>query len=341
MKKFLKYATQTALLAFLLSCPVCVSAQVAADFTGSSNNGFQADLTLGWSFEVSESIVIDGLGFFDDFASDGEGLHHDHRVAIWTDEQDPQLIVESTITNGSACVWSRAEDGCWMMNDVGPITLSPGNYVIGAHDPFCGGGGDCDRYRFFVDGLTIPEVTILQGRTGQGWRAPLSPHDVLDGYFGPTFRVMNIVVPSSLNVTRGNPSSESSRVLRLSDDADLSIVRSSTDIQSVTEFELSAVVPFETPSRMTITLEASVFARTPVFQTVELFDYVANDWEEVGGQSASRFIDSVMQVDISGDPTRFVEPSTMKVEARVRFQSANPRQSFSSNIDHFNWNVGE
>lgn len=340
MNHMIKEISLIAIVAFLMACPIHASAQLALDFTGTSHNGFQNDLTLGWSFEVEETIIIDGLGYFDDFQIDGVGLLNDHRVAIWTDAQTPQLLAETLITNSSVPEWSAAQDGQWMFNSIAPITLSPGTYIIGAHDPPCS-GGDCDRYRMFVESMMIPEITLLQARTGQGWTAPRSSQDVTDGYFGPTFRVVNVVVPSSLNVTRGNHASGTSRSLRYSDDVDVSILRSPTDIQSVTQFELSANVPMEAPSRMTVTLEASVFARTQVSQTVELYDFTAAGWEVVGSQDASRFIDNVMQIDIVGDPSRFVDPSTMTVEARVSFQSTNPRQSFSSNIDRFYWNVGE
>ena len=83
-----------------------------------------------------------------------------------------------------------------------------------------------------------------------------------------------------------------------------------------------------------------MFARSNVIQTVEFFDYDAQDWVGVGFQDAARSPapDSVMVVVGTGDLSRFVEDGTMCIETRVRFQSESaPRQGFASNTDQAVW----
>ena len=150
-----------------------------------------------------------------------------------------------------------------------------------------------------------------------------------------------VIVPSSLSVTRGNLAAGTVDDLADSDNLDVSIRRSSTDIQSRTEFEVSANSPTSTPTTMDLTLEASVFARLEVTQTIELFDFDSDSWEQVDSRPASRFIDAVVEVSVAGDVSRFVESGSSNIQARIRFVSANPRQQFTSHTDQFIWTIGQ
>ena len=180
---------------FAMLLPFPASAQtagMAADFTGTSENAFQANLTLGWSFRVHEPIRVESLAFFDHFTSDEDGLQQDHLIRIWTDELFPHQLAATLITNDSEAIASTAENGRWLTNQIEPIVLFPGDYVIGADDPSCG-GPDCDRYRFVVEQSTIPQITFLEARSASPPGPPQSPHPNLKGgYFGPTFRAVPI-----------------------------------------------------------------------------------------------------------------------------------------------------
>lgn len=155
----------------------------------------------------------------------------------------------------------------------------------------------------------------------------------------PQLRVPLAVPGDSFEVTRGTLGSGGIEELEASDNLDLSIRRNTSDTQSRTEFEIRAVGPVASPSTMEVTLEGSVFGRTQVDQTIELFDYAAGVWEEVDTREATRFTDSVVTVAATGDLSRFVETGTMCVKARIRYQSISPRQRFSSNTDQFFWTI--
>lgn len=151
---------------------------------------------------------------------------------------------------------------------------------------------------------------------------------------GPLF-----IAPQTFTVTRGNQTGGGIPELIESDDLDLVIQRATSDIQARTELEIKAISPTETPTTFEFTLEAAVFARSTVTQTIYLFDYDADQYEQVDSRPAQQFSDQVVAVMPTGDLSRFVQPGTGCIEARIQFQSTAPRQQFSSNIDQTIWMV--
>ena len=129
--------------------------------------------------------------------------------------------------------------------------------------------------------------------------------------------------------------------LSVSDNLDLTAIRNSADVQSRVFLELTSTSPTETPSLFAFTLEAAVFARSAVTQSIDLFDYQLASFEEVDVRPANRFTDLVTTVEATGDLSRFVQPSTGEITARVRYESVNPRQQFSANIDQTIWGIRE
>ncbi len=187
------------LVALIGGMPASSFGATALDFTGTADSGYQADLTLGWKFTVHQAIIVDGLGYFDSFSfSDGPGLNHDHRVRIWTaDDQNPVLLATTTITNASTPVPSTAAEGEWLFNEIDGILLVPGDYVIGGDDPGCSGtiADPCDRVRQAVTATTIPQISFVENRDGPiGYPGQANPQRD-DAYFGPTFRAEVAVVP--------------------------------------------------------------------------------------------------------------------------------------------------
>lgn len=145
------------------------------------------------------------------------------------------------------------------------------------------------------------------------------------------------VTPDSYEVTFGTYFSGSEVELAASDNEDLSIRRSNTDVNSRTEFTVKSTSPTATPVSFEFTLEGSAFFRTTVIQTIELFDYSTSSWELVDTRDASRIIDATTTVAPTGDLSRFVEPGTNCIEARIHYESLNRRQGFASNTDLTQW----
>lgn len=173
------------------------SAEIALDFTGTLANSFLSDLTFGWSFSANQPIVVDGLGFFDDEIRTGPDLHQDHVVSLWNSQG--VLLAQTTITNASTPVPSTADGGEWLFNDISPVTLMPGEYVIGAHDAACTGTQDCDDIRYLDSAITSSLITFIEARNGVGNAFPnVSFPDQNDGYFGPNLRIEAVPVPAAL-----------------------------------------------------------------------------------------------------------------------------------------------
>lgn len=161
----------------------------------------------------------------------------------------------------------------------------------------------------------------------------------LFGFYSSLQAEPMIVVGETLSVTRGNLVSGNIDSLGVSDNVDLSLSRSASDIQSRTEFEIQGTSPYATPSQLEVSLEGSVFARSVVTQRIELFDYDVGAWEQIDVRNASRFVDGTATVSPGGDVSRFIQPGTKSIAARIHFQSLNPRQQFSSNTDLFQWTI--
>lgn len=148
------------------------------------------------------------------------------------------------------------------------------------------------------------------------------------------------ISPQVMTITRGVLAAGDAQTLAQADGVDVSIRRSNTDIQSRTEFEITSVSPILSPTTMEVNLKGSVFARTSVVQSIGLFNFDTNSWVQIDSRDASRFIDRIDTIAITGNVARFVELGTGQIKARVNFQSENPRQQFTSNTDGFNWQVG-
>ena len=161
--------------------------EIAMDFTGNTGTLFQANATFGWSFTVHQPVRVDRLGFFDDFIAGGVGLRLDHQVRIWSDDGSETLLAATVVTENSAMAPSTAEDGQWRYEEIAPLVLRRGVYVIGADDPGCG-PATCDRIRFITDSQTLPSIShgTVRNAGTPGFPAATT-FDREDGYFGPNF----------------------------------------------------------------------------------------------------------------------------------------------------------
>jgi hypothetical protein len=176
---------------------------LALDFEGSLANSFLAELTFGWSFRIDEAIIVDGLAYFNDHLRTGPSLHQDHRIRLWNSDGST-LHATSIITNASTVIASTAVGGEWLLNDITPTILAPGEYVIGGDDPACSSTSDCDDVRFLDLATVDPLITFIEardnGNTG-GFSFPTESRSSRnDGYFGPNFRFTPIPEPGTASL---------------------------------------------------------------------------------------------------------------------------------------------
>ncbi len=244
--------------------------------------------------------------------------------------------------------WEAVRDGGLNADEipVAVLTLANGTTVVtGKGGPNLPGG--------YIPGVTVgysPSGTLLWeafSPLATVWVTDLPNGDVVatggyDAYLA-AFRpeLLGMVVPDSFLVTYGVHVSGDETDLATSDNADLSIKRLGTDVQSRTEFEVVGTSSTAAPSNLEVTMEGAVFARATVVQTIEFWNYMSGAWELVDTRNATNMIDSTIIVAATGDLSRFVNQTTFTLEARVHFQSTSPRQRFSSNTDQFIWMIGQ
>ena len=106
---------------------------------GGSRTSIPDNYTFGFEFNLSSAVLVDGLGFWDDFlpsvsgGSAGSGLNQSggYQVGLWNSSS--VLLASTTITNSSTVVPSAFSGGQWLFNFFAtPTSLAPGNYRLGA-----------------------------------------------------------------------------------------------------------------------------------------------------------------------------------------------------------------
>ena len=147
------------------------------------------------------------------------------------------------------------------------------------------------------------------------------------------------ISPATYNITRGQYGSGAHSDLVQSDNRDLVVRRDIATIQSHIRVEFEATSFTSSPDEFMIRIEAAVFARSTVNQKIDLYDFSTSTFEEVDSRTAPTNTDLVAIASPNGDLSRFVQPGSNLIRARVRFESTNPRQRFSANIDHVQWSV--
>ena len=174
-----------------------------------------------------------------------------------------QDIFEVEISNDAGATWTSVET----VGPAGPETL---------------GGWFLKTFRIsdFISPTNQMRVRFIASDTGEGSvvEAGIDGVEIRQITCGGSYAV----TPDSFSVTHSSYVSGGVVELAASDNADLSLRRATAASESRTEFEVKAISPTASPSSLEVTLEGSVFARSQVNQTIELFDYVA---EEHGNKS--------------------------------------------------------
>lgn len=146
-------------------------------------------------------------------------------------------------------------------------------------------------------------------------------------------------IANAISLISGVPSFGALEEILTSDNVDFVARRNPSQIAAVVEVEVDSVSINPSPATFEFTVESSAFYRTPVSQTIRLFNFTTQVFEVVDSRAAPRFSDQVVSIAGAGDLSRFVEPGTGLVRARVSYSSAAIRQSFSVSIDHIFWSI--
>src|ERR1039458_5778944 len=177
-------------LRFNLSFPTRRSSDL--DFTGGSANTFGSSTTAGFQFTLSSSMLVTGLGFWDEGAN---GLINNHTVGLWNSSSPSVLLASTVVNNSSLVVSSTSAAGDWLFNSIAALTLPAGTYVVGATSV----AGDPDLQRQQTLAATAPGVTFVQAMdVGSPTLLYPSPAPVFDdGLFGPNFEISTVPEPAT------------------------------------------------------------------------------------------------------------------------------------------------
>jgi hypothetical protein len=148
--------------------------------------------TLGWSFQVTQTINVTDLAVFD---PGGAALVENHEIGIWDAAGN---LLDSAFSAGCGVqADNRGENWC---DNAAPVTLTPGTYTIGATwnsltDPLILPGAGLTNFN--VQGVTFVQNEFLAG----GFADPTNTTGDGMSYFGPNFEFTTGVTtpePSSL-----------------------------------------------------------------------------------------------------------------------------------------------
>jgi hypothetical protein len=150
-----------------------------------------------------------------------------------------------------------------------------------------------------------------------------------------------VVLPSQFTVTRGARTSGGLPDLFFSDDSYLNVeARRATEIAAASvEIVVEGVAPAASASSLRFTLEAAS-SGFPVRQRIELFNFQTNQWEQLDERN-STFGDSTVEVTVTANPSRFIQPGTRLMRARIGYHDRGVTfVSWGARYDLTKWQVG-
>ena len=81
------------------------------------------------------------------------------------------------------------------------------------------------------------------------------------------------------------------------------------------------------PSKLSFTLESHTTRSGKISQTIELYNYDSEDYEIVDSRQASPS-DLVVEIVISSNPSRFIDSSSLEMEAQIKYIQTGPVVGF-------------
>lgn len=150
--------------------------------------------TLGYTFDLSSPVAIDGLGVFD---LDSDGLNNNHEVGLWN--SSGALVASATVLTTSTSVEASASSaGNFVYSSIMELTLNPGTYTVGALYKI----GDTDPIVYGAEGIFSNDLAASYGagkfiNTGI-LSMPDSSSNPTDRYFGAAVHISSVPVPPAI-----------------------------------------------------------------------------------------------------------------------------------------------
>jgi len=176
---------------FVILCCVLLAPQMAfADTSAVTFTSYQGSISLdaniGWSFEVTKTLTVTGLGYYD---IGFDGLASDHTVGIF--DFTGALLGWNVVAGGTA---APIMDG-FRYVALAPVVLNPGIYVVMANNP------STDAFVALATNFVAdPRIIFGTGVYSFGG-ASLQPPAFADVQFNPSFFGPNLLVAEDTGTT--------------------------------------------------------------------------------------------------------------------------------------------
>jgi hypothetical protein len=145
----------------------------------------------------------------------------------------------------------------------------------------------------------------------------------------------DVVTPQSFSVAAGGLRGGTLADLLESDNQKVTIQATTGPL---TALEVESVSPTATPKDFVFTSECST--RSPqADQEIHLFNYQTNEYELVDVQSANTLGDKTVRYTATGDVTRFVEPSSLAIKAKIVIRRPGLTRGLISYYDLAVWSI--
>ncbi len=174
------------------------------------------------------------------------------------------------------------------------------------------------------------------GQTGREW--PTYHHKNARGGLYPQ---ATPVPPTAFSVTQGALVSGTLQDLLSSDDSRVVVeARRPTELAVASaEIQVTGTSPTASPGSLTFVVEAASNG-APARQRIELFNYQTNSWETVDERDTAPS-DRTVSVTIVSNASRFVQPATRAVRARIGIHDRGVTfLSWGATYDFVQWRVG-
>ena len=165
------------------------AALIGVDIVSGGFANTNASFTIGWGFDVTSSVSVTHLGFWDE---GGDGLVEAHDVGLWA--SDGTLLAQTIVSNASTTTIASASGfGDWIFETLsGPIILDAGSYIVA-------GVSGADPFRTFVDSISVDPLLTNFGsgkfERGGTLAFPTSVEDSEFSLFGA-----NILIDDTISV---------------------------------------------------------------------------------------------------------------------------------------------
>jgi hypothetical protein len=179
----------TIVAALIACCPLPMRGDtIALSFTGGTSEVVPEQNIIGWSFSLSNPIILTELGTWDGptgtNGSIGDGLVQSHEVTILTGT-GTEVVEEGIVPAGTGGTLTNG----FRYISVPPVLLAPGKYVIGDF-----ANNSLDAFVINASISTASGVSYI-GDVILGDRAFTAGDVAVDGnngYFGPNFQFISV-----------------------------------------------------------------------------------------------------------------------------------------------------